>query len=127
MGGPKNRSFFSEIVGSVSDIKFSGDGQYMLTRDYMVVKLWDVRKDSQPLKTLPLHDGLKSRLCDLYENDHIFDKFECSISRTGKHVVCGTYNDNVNVYSLDLPQSVRAPLSLAPSLCLPSTNHEDLP
>jgi hypothetical protein len=31
------------------------------------------------------------QLCDLYENDSIFDKFECSLSGDGLHVATGSY------------------------------------
>jgi len=33
--------------------------------------------ESRPVKTIPIHDHLRGKLCDLYENDCIFDKFEC--------------------------------------------------
>lgn len=36
---PNSRSFFSEIIASVSDIKFSHNGRYLLTRDYLTVKV----------------------------------------------------------------------------------------
>lgn len=36
---PEARSFFSEIIASVSDIKFSHNGRYLLTRDYLTVKV----------------------------------------------------------------------------------------
>ncbi|EPS59197.1 hypothetical protein M569_15613, partial [Genlisea aurea] len=35
---PGARSFFTEIIASVSDIKFSKDGRYILSRDYMTLK-----------------------------------------------------------------------------------------
>ena len=34
--------------------------------------------ESRPVKTIPIHDHLRGKLCDLYENDCIFDKFECN-------------------------------------------------
>jgi serine/threonine-protein phosphatase 2A regulatory subunit B len=34
-----NRSFFSEIISSVSDVKFSHSGQFILTRDYLTVNV----------------------------------------------------------------------------------------
>lgn len=37
---PSRRSFFSEIISSIADIKFSRDGRYILSRDYMCLKLW---------------------------------------------------------------------------------------
>lgn len=33
--------------------------------------------ETRPVKTIPIHDHLRGKLCDLYENDCIFDKFEC--------------------------------------------------
>ena len=74
---PSARSFFSEIISSISDVKFSHDGRYLLSRDYLSLKIWDVNMESRPLKTIPIHDHLRGKFCDLYENDCIFDKFEC--------------------------------------------------
>ncbi|XP_054647116.1 serine/threonine-protein phosphatase 2A 55 kDa regulatory subunit B gamma isoform isoform X3 [Dunckerocampus dactyliophorus] len=75
---PSARSFFSEIISSVSDVKFSHSGRYLLTRDYLTAKVWDLNMESKPLETYQVHDYLRSKLCSLYENDCIFDKFECA-------------------------------------------------
>lgn len=37
---PGSRSFFTEIIASISDIKFSKDGRHILSRDYMTLKVW---------------------------------------------------------------------------------------
>lgn len=37
---PGSRNFFSEIIASISDIKFGGGGRYILSRDYLTLKLW---------------------------------------------------------------------------------------
>lgn len=81
-----NKSFFSEIISSISDFKFSHDGRYMLARDYLTLKIWDLNMESKPLKVINIHDHLKGKLCDLYENDCIFDKFECNFSGDGTYV-----------------------------------------
>jgi serine/threonine-protein phosphatase 2A regulatory subunit B len=39
--------------------------------------------ESKPVKTINIHDHLRGKLCDLYENDCIFDKFECTFSGDG--------------------------------------------
>ena len=83
---PSTRSFFSEIISSISDVKFSRDGRYILSRDYLSLKIWDVNMESRPLKTIPIHDHLRGKLCDLYENDCIFDKFECVWGGDDKYV-----------------------------------------
>lgn len=48
---PSARSFFSEIISSVSDVKFSHSGRYLLTRDYLTAKVWDLNMESKPLET----------------------------------------------------------------------------
>jgi len=83
---PSNRSFFSEIISSISDVKFSHNGRYMITRDYLSVKVWDLQMDTKPIETYQVHEYLRSKLCALYENDCIFDKFECSWSGNDRYV-----------------------------------------
>jgi serine/threonine-protein phosphatase 2A regulatory subunit B len=91
--------FFSEIIASISDAKFSPDGRYILTRDYMNLRLWDVNMERAPILVIPVHDHLRSRLCDLYENDCIFDKFQCSFSHDGGSLLTGSYNSLFQSYS----------------------------
>ncbi|CAO3590284.1 unnamed protein product [Absidia cylindrospora] len=95
---PASRSFFSEIISSVSDISFSHDGRYILSRDYLTLKIWDVNMDNKPVQTINIHDQLRSKLCDLYENDCIFDKFECTFSGDDSHVMTGSYNNTFHLY-----------------------------
>lgn len=40
--------------------------------------------ERKPIQTFNVNDHLRSNLCDLYENDRIFDKFECVFSGDGK-------------------------------------------
>ncbi|KAL3863638.1 hypothetical protein ACJMK2_005387 [Sinanodonta woodiana] len=90
---PTNRSFFSEIISSISDVKFSHNGRYMVTRDYLSVKVWDLNMDTKPIETYQVHEYLRSKLCSLYENDCIFDKFECAWSGDDRHIMTGSYNN----------------------------------
>ncbi|KAL0341502.1 UNVERIFIED_CONTAM: Serine/threonine protein phosphatase 2A regulatory subunit B beta isoform [Sesamum calycinum] len=64
--GPK--SFFTEIIASITDLKFANDGRHILSRDYMNLKL-----------------------CDLYNNDAIFDKFECCLAKDRLNFATGSY------------------------------------
>jgi serine/threonine-protein phosphatase 2A regulatory subunit B len=95
---PANKSFFSEIISSISDVRFSRDGRLVLARDYLTLKVWDVAMERKPLRTIPIHDHLRGKLCDLYENDCIFDKFECSIAGNGQHMLTGSYNNSFHIY-----------------------------
>ncbi|WVZ79730.1 hypothetical protein U9M48_027275 [Paspalum notatum var. saurae] len=95
---PGSRSFFTEIIASISDIKFSRNGRYILSRDYMTLKLWDLNMDSGPVSTFQVHEHLRPKLCDLYENDSIFDKFECCLSGDGLRVATGSYGNIFRVF-----------------------------
>lgn len=70
----------------------------MLSRDYLTVKIWDVAMERQPVKVIPIHEHLRPRLCDTYENDSIFDKFEVVFSGDAKNVMTGSYNNNFMIY-----------------------------
>ncbi|XP_076936024.1 serine/threonine protein phosphatase 2A 55 kDa regulatory subunit B beta isoform-like, partial [Bidens hawaiensis] len=93
-----SRSFFTEILASVSDIKFGKDGRYLLSRDYMTLKLWDINMDSGPVSTFQVHEYLRPKLCHLYENDSIFDKFECCLSGDVQRVATGSYSNLFRVF-----------------------------
>ncbi|KAF6138191.1 hypothetical protein GIB67_011031 [Kingdonia uniflora] len=116
---PGSRSFFTEIIASISDIKFGKDGRHILSRDYMTLKLWDINMDSGPVATFQVHEYLRPKvllelyyclyalimmnsylvqLCDLYENDSIFDKFECCMSGDGQRVATGSYSNLFRVF-----------------------------
>lgn len=73
---PSARSFFSEIISSVSDVKFSHSGRYLLTRDYLTAKVWDLNMESKPLETYQVCDpsnGTRMNvffvLCSIYVAD----------------------------------------------------------
>nr|GEY25488.1 serine/threonine protein phosphatase 2A 55 kDa regulatory subunit B beta isoform-like isoform X1 [Tanacetum cinerariifolium] len=95
---PGSRSFFTEIIASISDIKFGREGRYLLSRDYMTLKLWDINMDSGPVSTFQVHEHLRPKLCDLYENDSIFDKFECCLSGDSQRVATGSYSNLFRVF-----------------------------
>jgi hypothetical protein len=68
-----------------------------------------IHRDTCILLLTDVHEQLRSKLCDLYENDAIFDKFQCSFSGDAKwYVVCVCVCVCVCLW-----------LSLSLSLCLP--------
>lgn len=86
--------FFSELVSTISEVKFSPNGYFFASRDYLNIKLWDIRKESGPYKTIKFHEHLQPCLTELYENDSIFDKFQFSWSGDSLQVLTGSYNGN---------------------------------
>ncbi|VDP05022.1 unnamed protein product [Soboliphyme baturini] len=116
---PAHRTFFSEIISSISDVKFSFSGKYMLTRDYLTVKVWDLNMESRPVETYSIHEYLRSKLCALYENDCIFDKFECCWSGGDSHIMTGSYNNFFRVFNRKTGADVT--LEASPEIAKPHT------
>ncbi|KVH98928.1 Protein phosphatase 2A, regulatory subunit PR55 [Cynara cardunculus var. scolymus] len=86
------KTFFTEIIASISSIKFAPDGRHILSRDYMNLKFWDMRMPTSPVVTYKIHDHLRPKLGELYNNDAIFDKFDCCLSGDGTHFATGSYS-----------------------------------
>ncbi|NWY70181.1 2ABB phosphatase, partial [Erithacus rubecula] len=103
---PSNRSFFSEIISSISDVKFSHSGRYIMTRDYLTVKVWDLNMENRPIETYQVHDYLRSKLCSLYENDCIFDKFECVWNGSDSVIMTGSYNNFFRMFDRSTKRDV---------------------
>eukprot|EP00163_Fabomonas_tropica_P007427 TRINITY_DN1713_c2_g1_i4.p1 TRINITY_DN1713_c2_g1~~TRINITY_DN1713_c2_g1_i4.p1 ORF type:complete len:450 (-),score=113.87 TRINITY_DN1713_c2_g1_i4:365-1714(-) len=95
---PESKSFFSEIISSISDVKFSRDGRYIVSRDYLTLKIWDVNMEAKPVKSIQIQEYLRPKLCDLYESDCIFDKFETCFSNDGNYVLTGGYHNYFHVF-----------------------------
>ncbi|KAL3319052.1 Serine/threonine-protein phosphatase 2A 55 kDa regulatory subunit B beta isoform [Cichlidogyrus casuarinus] len=103
---PVNRSFFSEIINSISDLNFSHSGRYILSRDYLNAKIWDLRMPREPVEVYQVHEYFRRKLCLLYENDSIFDKFECKWSQDDRHILTGSYNYYFRVFDRETKNSV---------------------
>jgi len=73
----------------------------------MTLKIWDINMENKPVKTLHIHDHLRSKLCDLYENDCIFDKFECTMSPDGNLVLTGSYHNYFSIYDRNSKNEVQ--------------------
>ncbi|KAF6266396.1 WD40-repeat-containing domain protein [Scenedesmus sp. NREL 46B-D3] len=107
------RSFFSEIIASTSSLRFSGCGRYMLSRDFMSLKLWDLAMEGRPVATLQVHEEVRPRLCDLYENDCIFDKFGCCMNGPGTCFASGTYSNRFKVFDCNSVMQQQPPQEYA--------------
>lgn len=94
---PSNKNFFTEIVASISDVTFSKNGRYIFSRDFLNVKIWDVNMTNKPVQSIQVYEPLKSKLCELYENECIFDKFSISSSPCSNYFLTGLFNSNFHV------------------------------
>jgi serine/threonine-protein phosphatase 2A regulatory subunit B len=88
-------------VASISDASFTKDGRYIISRDYLTLKIWDINMENKPVQVININDNLKSMLSELYESDCIFDKFETSVNATGDRIVTGCYGNQFSVWNKD--------------------------
>lgn len=98
---PSRKHFFTDIINSISRAKFSPtDDNYIYARDYLGIQIWDIRNQRQPCKFLNVTEYLEKKLCEVYESENIFDKFDLQISPDSSMVVTGGYNANVHVIDI---------------------------
>ncbi|MEQ2218110.1 Serine/threonine-protein phosphatase 2A 55 kDa regulatory subunit B gamma isoform, partial [Xenoophorus captivus] len=53
-----------------------------------------------------VHDYLRSKLCSLYENDCIFDKFECAWNGSDSVIMTGAYNNFFRMFDRNTKRDV---------------------
>ncbi|CAL8078079.1 unnamed protein product [Calicophoron daubneyi] len=94
----QNLEFFADIIASLSDFRFGHCGNYVLARDYLTLKVWDVRMGDRPCELYAVHEPFRSQLCMLYENDAIFDKFLCSWSGDDRYILTGSYGNLFRIF-----------------------------
>lgn len=74
---PSRQNFFTDIINSIGMARFAPTSDnYLFSRDYLSVHIWDVRNNSTPVQTLNVTEYLDMTLCEVYENERIFDKFD---------------------------------------------------
>jgi len=109
----------AEILSSVCDFSFSpgsgglggggGNGSLLLARDFLTMKLYDMRKappispntrgSDTAVKVLPVQTHLQPRLHTLIEQELVFERFECTMSPCGNRMATGCFSDIVCVYN----------------------------
>lgn len=108
-----NKNFFTEIISSISDVTFSKDGRYIFSRDFLSVKVWDVNMSNKPVEVINIFEPLKSKLCELYENEAIFDKFSISSSPCSKYFLTGLFNNNFHISDISGQNNLQFELNFA--------------
>jgi serine/threonine-protein phosphatase 2A regulatory subunit B len=87
------KNFFTDIIATVGSIDFTQNGRYVVSREYLNVKIWDLANTRKPLHNICVQETLKSKLVNLFESDSIYDKFNIACSRDSGTVVTGNYNN----------------------------------
>lgn len=110
MGLGQKKNAFSELINSLSFAKFlPAFPHHIVSRDYLSVKLWDVRSARMPLASIAVCDYLEKNLLSLYEEDFIYDKFFLDVSPCSGYVVTGAYNRSAHVLDLAATNNLALP------------------
>ena len=94
-------NFFTEMISSYSSATFTPNSRYIVSRDYLTVKVWDLANCKKPVSNITIQDSLKSKLCEIFENDSIFDKFSIACSHDSNTILTGNYNNSFHLMDLD--------------------------
>lgn len=94
---PIQHASYNEILCSISAAAFMGDN-HVVTRDYVSLKLWDLRQAQSPVSMVPVMRYVGPYLDTLYECDSIFDRFHVAIDAASATVVTGLYDGAVAVW-----------------------------
>lgn len=93
---------FKKWLNYVSGAYFLANGTQIVSRDYMTIKLWDIRhatgaQNSRPVYSAQVTEYMEKNLTKLYEQDSLDDEFFLSLSPDSKHIVTGAYNKSAHV------------------------------
>ena len=51
------------MISSYSSLGFMNNSKYLISRDFLTVKIWDVCKTNKPVACITVQDAIKSKLC----------------------------------------------------------------
>lgn len=77
---------------------------YMFTRDYFHMHIWDVRKNKTPVQVFNTMDNIAENLEELAEKNRFVDRFDLSLSPCSTMCLTGSYNSQFHV--IDMKQRV---------------------
>lgn len=101
-------NIYSKWVNAISAAKFSSNPNHLFSRDYLTVKMWDIRAASssttvlhKPVYSAQVTDYMERNLPTLLDNDSLEDQFFLDVSPDGKYLATGAYNKCGHVIDLN--------------------------
>ena len=94
---PAKTHFFTEYIINPSDAHFMSDGFSLVVRDYLQLKIWDIRNNEKPVFSSSVSKAMMMSLGELYESNHIFDKFDLAVAPDSQTAVTGSYKGQFHV------------------------------
>lgn len=93
-----SQNIISEMVQGITCAKFSQDGRFVVSRDYMSICIWDINMPSAPIRRLPVNEYLMPKIGDLFDSELIYDKFDFCMNPTASQLMTGSYGNNFFIY-----------------------------
>lgn len=53
--GSRQRNILLDLISNISSVKFSKNGKYLISRDFLTVKVWDINQTKKPLNVVQIH------------------------------------------------------------------------
>lgn len=85
------------MISCISSADFLPNSRYVIAREYLNIKIWDMANTRKPLLNVCVNDSIKSQLCQLFEQEKIEDKFNIALSPDSSSVLTGSYNNCFNM------------------------------
>ncbi|KAI9087542.1 hypothetical protein K1719_030412 [Acacia pycnantha] len=88
----------------IYDVKFladdgiGGDLQ-LISRDYMNMKIWDMRMDAHPIAIYGVHEQLRPRMAEIYDYNLMTSQFDCCSRSDGLCFATGSYSHRLKIFS----------------------------
>lgn len=113
--------YFDGAATRSGSVQWSNDGKYLASREYLQVKVWDIRKAVMPVHIWDVGSQLYNKLPDLIDDDLVLDRFSCSWSKS-RHIVTGGYNNSF--YTFNIQNGQKSIFNLS-NLCPDLTTNVD--
>ena len=94
------------------------DGNRLISRDFLSLKVWDLRNNKNVFSVVPVFLPLKSKLYQAYENDYFYHKFGIGVAPDNKRIITGMFdkkfhvidylNNNNIQFDIDFEQKTKA-------------------
>lgn len=108
-------SVFNKWTNCVSDARFIDSTTQVVSRDYLSVKLWDLRATSnnglgsKPIYSAQVTDYMECNLTTLMDQDSLEDEFFIDVTPDGKHLATGGYNKSGHVIDINATSNTVVP------------------
>jgi len=108
---PVKNSEFAFALGILTDIEFTKNGKYIVTRDFVRTKVYDIAMPNKPITNFRVYDSIMPKLSELHENYLIPDSFKVATSSCSNFVATGMYNNNLHIADINTAQNYQYQLN----------------